>query len=180
MNSSLTKRLGYLNNDGYVDFGNTSSFQINYNIFLQQIELTNSSYLKTFLEEYGNEIKEFYENVKPEEITKIPTKIAPMGSFCTGIRFEHLSQPGKWIFLATSFIYKQLRYSILIHKENKVLFNHWYAKERMASKFTKDLTNTMVKYLLFDHKKKKEEIKEKLRVRMHDFKLIDIDVILLE
>ncbi|KAL9654664.1 hypothetical protein ABK040_006726 [Willaertia magna] len=178
----LTKELCYLNNHGYVDWGYSSTFQMNYKILLQQLELTNSFYLNQFLEEYGNEIKNHFETVKPEEVNKtnLPTKIAPMGDFCTGIPLTTLSKPEDWICFATNFTSSALRCAILVHKEHRVLFNHWYALEDSPSKYSKDLTNTMIRYLLFDHGKKFNNLlKEKLRMRiLEDFKLTDIEIVL--
>ncbi|KAL9648999.1 hypothetical protein ABK040_008378 [Willaertia magna] len=184
----LTKHLGYLNNNGYVEFGYASTFQIDYKTLLQQAELTKSFYLNEFLDKYGNEIKIFYESVKPEEISNTPTellniitKISPKGEFCTGIPLDKLSEPGKWICFANNFTYGTLRCAILVHTENKVLFNHWYAieEEEEMTEFSKELTNTMIRYLLFDHLREKNVLllKEKLRVRIvEDFKLNDVDI----
>ncbi|KAL9644682.1 hypothetical protein ABK040_012336 [Willaertia magna] len=173
----LTDRLGYLNNGGYVDWGFCSTFQINYKILSQQAELTKSFYLSQFLQEYGEEIKEFYETIKPEEATDIPMKIAPLGIYCTGLPQKHLTEPEKWICFATNHTDQTLRCAILIHKEKKVLFNHWYAIEtKEPPKFSKDLMSTMINYVVFDLIKEKELLKDKLKVRIEDLKLSDIEI----
>ncbi|KAL9655154.1 hypothetical protein ABK040_008929 [Willaertia magna] len=173
----LTTRLGYLN-DGYVDYGQGSSFQVDYKILLQHIDITNSFHLKSLLN-YGKKMKEFYENVKTKDITDIPGELQLNTQFCTGLKPQKLCQPDDWICFANAYQNSELRYSILLHKEKKVLFSHWYAFEDCIEGFCLDLLQSFVQYLVFEHKIEKKLLKEKLRVRiLEDFKLNDINIVL--
>ncbi|KAL9654928.1 hypothetical protein ABK040_008718 [Willaertia magna] len=190
--ASLVERLGFLN-DSYVDWGVGKTFQLNYNLLLQQSMLTKSLHFHHLLNKYGKEMQEFCEKfcVKPEEVasialnnndskleTETPPKIAINSYYCTGLKPQKLCQPNDWICFATNYTNQELRYSILVHKEKKVLFSHWYAFEGECKDFSFDLVHSFVQYILFEHKCVKELLKEKLKVRIvEDFKLSDIDVI---
>ncbi|KAL9647453.1 hypothetical protein ABK040_006814 [Willaertia magna] len=180
----LTLSLQYLNNySGCVHCGLAHSFQIDYNNLLQQAQSTNSFHLQQFLNEYGNDLKEFYSNVKPQnvfDLDEIPSKINLDSSYCTCLPLEDLTKPNDWIVLATSMDNNDIvNNAIVLHKEKKVLFNYWYGWEAEVKEFSKNLMHyTMIKYLLFDHCYENKLFKDKLKKRLFGGELGDIDFVM--
>ncbi|KAL9653737.1 hypothetical protein ABK040_012799 [Willaertia magna] len=108
--------------------------------------------------------------------------------FICGIRHENIVNINDWHEIAFSFntatyetndetqLEKALSYCILVHKQYKVLFSHWYGYSH-GNAFSHELLSSLLKYLLFEHSNEKGRkiFIQKLWNECVEGKLVDID-----
>lgn len=163
-NFSAPYQLGYVNNS-YVDWANANSFALD----VLHVKQLNSIHLNRFLQKYNAETKLFYENsekliskdhtgkdvISPVDSHLFSTfhKINLDGSYiCGETNSKVVDYEKSWTTLAYSTgDTDQVRSSVLIHNQYKVMFPHFYGFSEADTEYSKDLLKALIQYLLLEH-----------------------------
>ncbi|KAL9641444.1 hypothetical protein ABK040_013370 [Willaertia magna] len=151
--NSIPYRLGFTK-DYYIDFTMGNNFELNYKIFYEFLKLEkNNFYLNQFKHKYFDNNNESTKNVTLSE-----------DGYITGLKESSLVEREKWFILGASSESlednlltvndssnkSEKTCNLLIHKELKVIFPHWYGCAN-GNEFSNDLLRSLLQFMLIEY-----------------------------